>query len=415
MSLINATNGAQEWQYGPIKGQSRCVVVEETTAADDHVYVGDIDGWIHKLSFVTGSPLAKIDAGGSVWGLTYADGVLYATAGNTLQAHDPVAGPLWTHAMGDISWGDPVVSNGIVYAGSWDDKLYAIKTGGTSAWISTKFSYFAAEPTVVDGVVYVSAESTDRNEPYLVALDAASGAVLWQAQAPNKAPIVDPVAVGDGRVYAGTGWGAWMCAFDAATGQLQWNVKTDAHPSTPSFWDGRVFVASEHGGNDGYLQAYDAASGALLWTSQTPTGPSGHAVSRPTVDEGPITNYVFVTSQEGYLHAFDRDTGHLAWKAAIGYGGWPNDPTWTDAAGALIGREAVRQFVAIDPLALILSTPVYVKINLPYPPPVEVVAARIRKSVGGRRRKDMDNALSQLTSTVSFVESMQQAIRRRAR
>ncbi|HEX2058073.1 MAG TPA: PQQ-binding-like beta-propeller repeat protein [Actinomycetota bacterium] len=410
VTLISTASGAQEWQYGPINASSRCVVVKGTAVVKNHVYAGAYDGWIHKIAFATGAPLAKFEVGGPVRGLTYADDVLYANVGNSLQAHDPVTGPLWTHRMGDLAWGDPVWSNGIVYAGSWDRKLYAIEANGTPAWISTAFEFFASEPAVADGVVYASGYDTDSHEPCLAALDAASGEVLWQAQAPNKETIVDPVAVGDGRVYAPTGWGALMCAFDAATGAAQWSLSTKPHPATPLFSDGRIYVASQHSVSGGRLQAYDSDTGALLWTSQALIGSAGQSVSRPTVDEGDVTNYVLVTSQDGYLQAFDRDTGELAWKAAIGDGGWPNDPTWTDAAGPPIRPGRLREYRAVDPLALILPGPVYVDLNLPYPPPVEAIVARLRKSASPRRREEVESALSELRRIGSYVASLQKAI-----
>ena len=411
VSLISATNGVHQWQC-PIHASSRSVVVKDATTSKHHVFVGDYEGWIHKVAFTTGAHLDKFEVGGHVWGLTYADNVLYATAGNSLQAHDLASGPLWTHPMGDIAWGNPVVSNGIVYAGSWDDKLYAIKLDGTPAWISTAYTYFAGEPTVVDGVVYVAGYGKAPQEPYLVALDGASGQVLWQAQAPEKETIVDPVAVGDGRVYAPTGWGARLCAFDKGTGAALWSVKTKGHPSTALFSEGRVYVSAEHGGNDGYLQAYDAATGELLWMSQTPTATPGDSVSRPAVDEGDVTNHVFVTSQDGYLHAFDRDTGALAWKTAIG-DGWPIEPTWTGVGAPHVGGRRPRQYATVDPLALILPGYIYAKINLPNPPPVEVIVARLRKSVRPRGRGEAESLLSQLRPVGSFVESLQRAIQKR--
>lgn len=409
VTLISTASGGQEWQYGPIQASSRCVVVKGTTVGSTHVYVGDYDGWIHKLAFATGALLGKIQAGGPVRGLTHAKGVLYATAGNSLQAHHLVDGELWTQPMGDLAWGDPVWSNGIVFAGSWDDKLYAIKSDGTPAWISTAFSYFAAEPAVAGGLVYASGHGAD-GESYLVALDAGSGDVQWQAQAPNKATILDPVTIGDGRVYAPTGWGGLLCAFDAATGAAQWSVGTQTHSATPLFHEGRIYLASENGGaSGGRLRAFDSDTGAVLWTSQALIGSAGDSVSRPTVDEGDVTNYVLVTSQDGYLHAFDRDTGELEWKAAIG-DGFPNDPTWTDAAGPLTRPGRLREYRTIDPLALILPGPVYAKINLPNPPPVEEIVARFRKSAGPTRRGEMQGTLSELRRIGSYIESLTKGI-----
>ncbi|HET9984297.1 MAG TPA: PQQ-binding-like beta-propeller repeat protein [Longimicrobiales bacterium] len=403
--LLDAASGGQEWQFGPVAANTSCVVVKGPTPSADHLYVGTADGWVYKLSFETGAQLAKFAVGGTAWGLAYADGVVYVNAGTTLQAHHATAGLLWTQNMGDLAWGNPVVANGIVYSGSWDGKLYAVDVNGSPAWISTAFNYFAAEPTVVDGVVYV-ATLTEQ----LVALDAATGAVIWQAQSSNKANIVDPVTVANGRVYAGTHWGGLLCSFDAATGVEQWSVSVGGHPAVALYRDGRIYVATEHGAGPGYLRAFDAGSGMLLWTSQTPTGSAGDAVSRPAADEGTNTAFAFVTSQDGHAYAFDRDTGGSAWKVAIGTG-WPVDPAWTDAQGSLVPHDH-RYYAAIDPLALVLRGDIYVKINLPYPQPVEVLAARVRKMAGGMNRAEKNDALAQLKSLDTVARMMQQAIRK---
>jgi outer membrane protein assembly factor BamB len=403
--LHSAVNGGVEWHSADIDASSPTVILEAGLA--DLVFVGSSDGWIYQFSLSSGAQIAKLPLWNPLpqdWvrGLAYADGVVYATAGDRLYAHQVGSGPLWKHDMDNLAWGDPVVANGIVYAGSWDGKLYAINVNGTPAWIATDLNYFAAEPVVYNGVVYADAGAV------IVALDAATGGTLWQTTPNNQANISSPVAVGGGRVYASTAWGALVCAFDAATGAELWTSSAGGHPTPPMHWGGRVFAATEHGGGNGYVRAFDAADGHVIWQSTVPVGSSGDAVSRPVVDMGPVTPNVFVTSQDGHAYAFDGNTGALVWKSAIG-GGWPVNPTWTDQA--VVAPEGPwDDFVAVDPLSLVLRSDIYVKINLPYPAPVERAAVRLRKAEGGMSDRQRREALKQLSHLTNIGQVLTGAI-----
>ena len=399
--LHHAATGAQVWQFGPVVANSRCVAVKAASPADDHIYVGSSNGVIHKLKFQTGAKLGQFSSSGIVWGLTYADGVVYANSGNTLQAFHSASGHLWTQPMDNYSWGDPVVSNGIVYSGSWDGKLYAINTNGTPAWISTEFNYFATEPAVDNGVVYATTSAAQ-----LVALDAATGAVIWATEPNSGSNFGSPVAVGNGMVFASAG--GPVRAFDAATGAQVWSGKAGGDGSC-TYWNGRVYIADGYGIGPGHLKALDASTGALLWVSQSPVGQAGgFPVSRPTVDEGTNTDNVFVTSGDGFVYAFNRDTGLTAWSASIS-GGMAREATWTDAQTSPTGG-GWREYSTIDPLALRLSNSVYVKLKLPYPQPREVAKVRLLEVVKRMSAKDQLEAMAEIESLDSLVTTMKQTI-----
>jgi outer membrane protein assembly factor BamB len=91
----------------------------------------------------------------------------------------------------------PAVANGVVYIGSSDDTLYALKGDtGAELW---RFSTLGAatSPAVANGVVYVA--ETDGK---VYALNADSGESLWSFT--TGAPIYSSPAVADGVVYVGS-------------------------------------------------------------------------------------------------------------------------------------------------------------------------------------------------------------------
>src|SRR5215203_2727830 len=323
--LLSADSGTLGWESSFFNASSPVIVVKGSSPSQHSVFVGTYNGEIQKMGLWSGSQQGTFQTGGgAIRGLAHADNIIYANAGPSLVAYnlDP-PNLLWSKGMDDLAWGAPYVSNGIVYSGSWDGKLYAIRTDGTVAWISTAFDFWAAQPVVANGIVYAAAWEK------LVALDANTGNVIWQTSTPNGATITSPVGIGGGRIYVGTAWGGLLLAYDAANGNELWSSNFGGHPTPPTYLGGRVFAAAEHGAGDGHLKAFDAIDGHLLWTSQVPVGNSGDAVSRAVFD-GYLDHHVFVASQNGLAYAFQRSTGALAWQTGAG-SGWPSDPKWTTA------------------------------------------------------------------------------------
>jgi hypothetical protein len=88
-------------------------------------------------------------------------------------------------------------------------------------------------------------------------------------------------------------------------------------------------------------------------------------------------------------------------------------PSVPSAIGGLLplSQPRVRVPVAIDPLALILAAHVYIKLNLPYPPPIEVIleytsslseaAARSRASLIGKLPEDMQRRVDAIARQMS--------------
>jgi outer membrane protein assembly factor BamB len=403
--LLAANSGALGWESPFFSPSSPAIVVKGANPTQDHVFVGTFNGAIHKIGLWSGTQQGTFQTSGAVWGLAHSDNVVYANAGVSLVAYniDP-PNLLWTKAMDNNSWGSPDVSNGIVYSGSWDGKLYAIRTDGTPAWISSAFDFWAAQPIVEGGVVYAAAWEK------LVALDATTGSVIWQSSTPNGATITSPVCFGDGRVYVGTAWGGLLCAFDASNGNELWSSNFGGHPTPPTYRAGRVFAAAEHGAGDGYLKSFDAADGHLLWTSQVPVGNSGDAVSRAEFD-GLFDHHVFVASQNGTVYAFQRSSGTLVWQAGVG-SVWPNDPKWTEPTEKIMpwNLDHVGEYRTIDPLALVLRGDIYVKLNLPYPLPLEAVVVRVRQSAQGMSENQKRMALKQLSNLDMVSKVLKEAI-----
>jgi quinohemoprotein ethanol dehydrogenase len=145
-----------------------------------------------------------------------------------------------------------------------------------------------AQPIVHDGVAYVS---TGANDVFALSID--TGEILWQYAANLDSTITSVccgwnnkgVALGDDKVFIGRLDGQ-LVALDRATGKVVWAIQAErwqdnfSITSAPVYFNGMVITgfAGADRGTRGRVKAYDANDGRLVWTFYTIPGPGepGH-------------------------------------------------------------------------------------------------------------------------------------------
>jgi alcohol dehydrogenase (cytochrome c) len=174
-----------------------------------------------------------------------------------------------------------------------------------------------ATPIVIDGVMYVSTASS-----WVVALDAASGKLIWEyrypgtnAQASNGRQSRG-VAVGQGRVFVGT-YDNHLVAIDQKTGKEAWNVNVEpikycgcSITGAPLVVKDKV-IAGVTGGDAahrGYLSAFDTKTGRLQWRFYTIPGPG-----KPGHDTWPGDSWKFGGGSTWMTGSYDSDLDLLYW------------------------------------------------------------------------------------------------------
>jgi len=174
-------------------------------------------------------------------------------------------------------------SYGLDYSETRFSKLSQISTDNVArlglAWTYDLGSTRGVEatPLVVDGIMYVTASWS-----VVHAINVRTGKQLWtfDPQVPRSAggkgccDVVNRgVAVYEGKVFVGAFDGR-LIALDAASGAKLWEEDTRLSPDSPATITGapRVYkgkVISGNGGAElglrGYITAYDASSGKKLW------------------------------------------------------------------------------------------------------------------------------------------------------
>lgn len=301
-----AGEGRGHWQlvrYSPDPEDRPDGVVLQLSVSDsqaDSVPTASSPGYIRydrtseESAFWPGTRLWEYRTGDLRSSPTVSGGVVYAGSfDNYLYALDALTGGfLWRFkANGRLS--RPAVSGGVVYTGSADSHLYALDADNGSLLWDYQMGDRVFGPVVAGGMVY--AGSSDEN---LYALDAATGRLLWSYYS-----ILLPVVSGN-TVFASSR-GNYLYALDAATGHKVWRYKADGRVSRPVASGGVVYAGSV----DGLLYALDAATGRLLWRHET-RGP----VYMPAVANG----VVYAGSSDNHLYALDAATGRLIWRYETG-------------------------------------------------------------------------------------------------
>jgi alcohol dehydrogenase (cytochrome c) len=145
-----------------------------------------------------------------------------------------------------------------------------------------------AQPIVSDGVAYVSTGADD-----VFALSVDSGEILWQYTASLDPGLTSVccgwnnkgVAVSGDKVFVGQLDGK-LVALDRATGKVVWSIQAErwqdgfSITAAPVYYNERVIVGFAGGdrGTRGRVKSYTAKDGRLVWTFYTIPGPGepGH-------------------------------------------------------------------------------------------------------------------------------------------
>jgi outer membrane protein assembly factor BamB len=246
---------------------------------------------------------------------------------------------LWSYTTGAAVPFSPAVVNGVVFVGSNDGNIYALKAStGSKVWSNGG----EGSPAVGNGDVYVGQGS-------ISALSAATGALLWSSRTNDGS--VAAYTLADGVVYVGANdedyaveasdgtqvwqahWGyadassmafananvyfcttnALVYALQSATGSGPGGLPLWSAPcapgsqtsSSPAVADGVVYVS-----NLGEVDALNATTGAQLWAYTT----SGNGGSSPAVANG----VVYDGENDNKVYALNATTGALLWSYTTG-------------------------------------------------------------------------------------------------
>jgi len=256
----------------------------------------------------------------------------------------------WSYQTGDIVTGTPIVSGGMVYIGSWDGKMYALREAdGQLVWSlatgrvsdNCGLTYgIDSTAAIVEGRLYFGAANCA-----LYSVNAANGNVIWRTQLADATQgwhLWSSPLVFDGKIYVGLAShcdhpcvrGSVLCV-SAADGSILWQTYTAPAGSTGAgVWSSfaldpqrrMIYVASGNfcEGTDTYgdsILAFNADSGSIVWQFRNEA--RDRDVENLDFGASPVlfdvsgTPALAVSSKDGYCYALNRDTGALLWATQV--------------------------------------------------------------------------------------------------
>jgi outer membrane protein assembly factor BamB len=194
----------------------------------------------------------------------------------------------WTYSTGGKVRSSPAIgTDGTIYVGSYDGKLYAINPKGSLKWSYNTGSYISSSPAIgADGTIYVG--SSD-NKLYAVNPD---GSLKW-SYVMEDSIFYSPAIGADGTIYVGSyhnklyainpdGWVKWSYSF-----------RCSVSSSAAIGADGTIYVSS-------YPNELNAVSPNGSFGSGCQIGPIISIASSPAIwADGTI----YVGSDDGKLYA----------------------------------------------------------------------------------------------------------------
>jgi outer membrane protein assembly factor BamB/tRNA A-37 threonylcarbamoyl transferase component Bud32 len=244
---------------------------------------------------------------------------------------------VWRFACEDEVRSSPAVQDGVVYVGSYDNNLYAIKAkSGEFLWKYATEGGIASSPCVYDRLVFIGSSDT-----LLYAISADSGRIAWTC--PTKGSVWSSPKAAFGHVFFGSD-DRHLYAANIQSGRVAWMFETEGKVhSSPAIGEEAVYVGCEGGVvyavdtsgqarwrfrarrgvtsspalteemayvgcQDWFVYALDIRSGWTVWRYRA----SGPIVSSAAVSDG----MVFIGSTDGQVYALDAESGRLVWRYA---------------------------------------------------------------------------------------------------
>jgi outer membrane protein assembly factor BamB len=248
-----------------------------------------------KWSFMTGGTIESSPTIGT-------DGTIYVGSNDDkLYAINSNGTEKWHFITGNTVDSSPAIgSDGTIYVGSDDFKLYAINPNGTEKWSFMTNNALSSSPAIgFDGTIYIGSND---NKMYAINPD---GTEKWNFTAGDQihsSPAID----GNGTIYIGS-HDDKLYAINP-NGTKKWNYTTGATIcSSPAIgFDGTIYAAS----NDGKLYAINP-NGSKKWSYTI-----GYAFDRssPAIDSD---GTIYIGSYDNKLHAINPN-GTEKWSFTTG-------------------------------------------------------------------------------------------------
>lgn len=209
--------------------------------------------------------------------------------------------PIWSFQCEDEVRGSVNFDNGVVYAGAYDNNLYAINAAdGKLLWKFPTEGGIVTKPIVHENVVYFGSE-----DKRVYAVSTRTGKEMWSFQ--TDGPIRSSPRISSGQLFFGSDDKCFY-ALNLSTSRLTWRMDFDGQiRSSPLLTPESIYFGSESG--DFYCLDY---RGQSIWRFKAKKS----ITSSPLLFQG----CVYFTSLDSYFYAMDAKAGWPVWKYRMNRG-----------------------------------------------------------------------------------------------
>jgi outer membrane protein assembly factor BamB len=238
----------------------------------------------------------------------------------------------WSFKTGDWVESSPVIgSNGTIYVGSHDHKLYAINIDGTKKWSFTTDAPIDSLPAIgSDGTIYIGS-----SDGRLYSIDP-DGTEKWRFTTDGMIQWSSPAIDSDSTIYIGsTDYKLYAINSD---GSEKWNFTAGngVHSSPAIGFDGTIYVGS----HDNKLYAINI-DGTKKWSFTT-----GDTInSSPAIGSD---GTIYVGSHDNILYAINPD-GTKKWSFKTGGRVFSSPAIGSDSTIYVGSRSVDNKLYAINP------------------------------------------------------------------
>lgn len=206
---------------------------------------------------------------------------------------------LWSFQCEDEIRGTPLVHDGRLYVGCYDNNVYALDAkNGEFLWKYATEGGIAGTPTIEDGVLFVPSE-----DQRLYAISADSGQLIWTYYA--EGPLRSSPVVQEGHVFFGSD-DNYLHVVNSSTGRRAWKVESsDSIRCRPLVVEERVYFGNENG--DFYSVDF---RGEIKWRFRAKRA----VTSSPIMVEGML----YFGSMDWTLYAIESEGGWQVWRFRFG-------------------------------------------------------------------------------------------------
>lgn len=229
----------------------------------------------------------------------------------------------------------PIVRDGRVWVHFGHQGTACLSEQGDVLWKNQELKYppvhgNGGTPALVGDALVFSCDGAEN--PFVVALDAKTGAVRWktlrESDAPKKFSFATPLAIeSDGRTLVISSGSNSVGAFDVKTGEQVWSVKYQGYSVIPRpvYANGLIYLSTSYD-SPSVLAIRPGGKGDVTETHVAWTVKKGapHTPSLLAIDKE-----IYMVSDRGVATCLDALTGEEIWQERLG-GNYSASPLYAD-------------------------------------------------------------------------------------